>query len=143
MQTNTNKPALFLKVVGKITGRSTLFVKLDYLFPECQFLINDLPKMSPLICFRENGCPRNRNCIETLHKRVNCILDTFTDVDHLILYFKYRDRPGSQRAVLFYRDERDPKYFVLNRCSWDKFKHVGTIYEWVLPNELFLSAKIS
>jgi hypothetical protein len=73
-----------------------------------------------------------------LAKRVKYIFDQFPTADLLLLYFSYRDRPGSQRAGIFWRDFREPRYITMNRAAWERMKAMGTVYEWQLPNSLFL-----
>lgn len=130
-------PALILKVEGK-SGKSSLFMKLTDLFPECIHLIRDAAQLYPLFCLRNNMCPRNQNCMGKLVKRVKYIFDHFPDGEVLFLYFTYPDRPGTHRAGVFNKDLSEPYYTTFNRTAWDKFKQVGVIYEWFLPDSLFL-----
>lgn len=122
-----------LEVQGK-----TLFIKLKDLYPECEFLIEDQPQLYPLRCLVDH-CPRNANCMEKLAKRVKYIFDAFKDAQLLLLYFRYRDKPDSHRAGVFWRDmDIPPRFITFNRTAWDKCKELGTVYEWQLPSELFL-----
>lgn len=121
-------------------NKSTLFAKLKDVFPECEFLIGDVQKLHPLICLRDT-CHRNANCMERLVRRVKYMFDTFKDAKLLLLYFSYRDRPGSQRAGIFWRDLREPRYITMNRTGWEKLKQIGVVYEWALPDHLFLGTK--
>lgn len=115
----------------------TIFAKLKDVFPECEVLIQDAQQLYPLRCLKDH-CPRNANCMEKLAHRVKYIFDNFKEAQLLILYFAYRDRPGSTRAGLFWRDMREPRFITFNRASWEKMKEVGVIYEWTLPQSLFL-----
>ncbi len=135
------KNCLVLKVVGQVTGKSVVFMKLRDVYPECEFLISDATasQLFPLRCLKDEGCPRNNNCMGVLAKRVKYVFDTFADADLLLLYFSYRDMPGSQRAGVFWRDFRAPYYTALNRSQWERMKQIGVVYEWCLPDSLFLA----
>lgn len=117
----------------------TIFCKLKDVYPECEHLIMDSQQLYPLRCFRDDGCPRNSNCQEKLAHRTKFIFDNFPNAQLLVLYFSYRDRPGSTRAGLFWRDIREPRLITLNRTGWEKMKEIGVVYEWELPNHLFLN----
>jgi len=134
-----NEPCLVLKVTGQKSGKVALFMKLDALFPECSYLIKGADQLYPLFCLKNNVCPRNANCMERLAKRTKYVFDTFPDADLLLLYFRYADMPNSHRAGVFWRDMREPRYVTFNRAVWEKMKKVGIVYEWVLPDNLFLS----
>jgi hypothetical protein len=118
--------------------QQTLFVKLKDVYPECEFLISDQEQLHPFICFTSH-CHRNANCMEKLAGRVKYIFDGFPHAQLLLLYFSYRDKPASQRAGVFWRDLREPKYIVFNRTAWEKMKQIGTVYEWNLPDSFFLT----
>jgi len=117
--------------------RKTLFMKMVDLYPECQFLIEDEPQLYPLKCLVDQ-CHRNQNCMTTLAHRIKYIFDHFEEANLIVLYFKYRDAPKRQRAGVFWRDMREPRYIVMNPYAWEKLKSLGTIYEWTLPQDLFL-----
>jgi hypothetical protein len=117
----------------------TIFAKLRDVYPECEFLIGDAPQLYPLRCLKDH-CPRNANCMEKLVHRVKWFFDTFPNAHLLILYFAYRDRPGSTRAGLFWRDMDEPRFITMNRSSWEKMKSIGSIYEYNLPDALFLKS---
>jgi hypothetical protein len=129
--------SLVLKISGA-SGQSVLFMKLRDLFPECEFLISDLPQMYPLRCLNEDGCPRNQNCMDKLVGRLRYVFDTFPDVQTVLLYFRYRDRPGTHRAGVFTRSMNEPRLITFNRTAWEKCKEIGTAYNWPLPDSLFL-----
>lgn len=132
---------LVLKVTGVKSGQASVFMKLKDLYPECEFLIKGADQLYPLFCLRNNVCPRNANCMEKLAKRVKYVFDTFPDSEILYLYFRYPDRPHSQRAGVFCRDLSNPefpKYVTFNRSQWVKMKEIGTVYKWDLPRLLFL-----
>lgn len=126
-----------LKVIGKRTGRSTLFMKLEYIFPECFVLIKQSPQVFPLRCLSDS-CPKNNNCMDTLARRVNYIFDNFLDIDLLFLYFSYQNKPGSYKAGLFTRSFDAPRILTLNRSMWSKLKNIGVVYQWQRPNWLSL-----
>lgn len=132
--------SLVLKIAGK-TG-STLFMKLKDVYPECEFLISDVPQIFPLHCLQADSCPRNQNCMEKLVARLKCVFDTFHDAQSVLLYFRYQDRPGTHRAGVFWRDMREPRLITFNRAAWEKLKTVGTVYSWRLPDELFLQTGV-
>lgn len=117
----------------------TIFAKLIDVYPECSFLIEDSPQLYPLKCLVDY-CPRNANCMEKLAHRVKWFFDTFPKAELLILYFAYRDRPGSTRAGLFWRNMQEPRFITLNRSSWNKLKGMGSIYEYTLPDSLLLGS---
>lgn len=118
-------------------NRQTLFAKLEGVYPECTFLINDQPQLHPLICLK-SSCHRAQNCMEKLAKRVKAMFDAFPEAKLLVLYFKYRDAPNQLRAGIFWKDMREPYFRVLNHGAWSTFKRIGTVYEWELPQELLL-----
>jgi hypothetical protein len=136
------KDALVLKIQGR-SGRATLFMKLNDLFPECQFLISDEPQLYPLSCLERDSCPRNQNCMEKLVVRIRYVFDTFGDVQNVLLYFRHQDRPDSHRAGVFYRDMEEPRFITFNRAAWEKCKEIGTAYQWSLPDSLFLQTGVS
>jgi len=119
-------------------NKRTLFTKLESVYAECFFLIEDQPKLYPFICLNSD-CHRAANCMEKLAKRVKAIFDAFPEAKLLLLYFKYRDRPNSMRAGVFWRDLSEPRYITMNPGAWEKMKSIGTVFEWNLPRELLLS----
>ena len=119
------------------TGKVVVFLKLRDLFPECFFYIEHSPQLFPFRCLRDNGCVHS--CMEKLVKRVKYVFDTFKDAQLLLLYFSWRDQPGSQRAGVFWRDFSEPRYMTFNRKGWAKMKEIGTVYSWRLPDNLFLT----
>ncbi len=133
------EPALFLEIKGKKTGRTVLFTKLDNIYKECSFLIQGEDRLYPLICLRDT-CHRNMNCMTVLAHRVKYVFDTFPDADILLLYFRYHDRPKSHRAGVFNRNMDEPFFITFNVTAWEKIKKIGTVYEWNLPDSLFLSS---
>lgn len=136
------REALVLKLKGQ-SGSATLFMKLKDVYPECEFLISDLPQVFPLFCLRREGCTRNQNCMDKLVARTRYVFDTFPDAQTVLLYFRYRDRPDSHRAGVFWRDMREPRLITFNRAAWEKCKQVGTVYQWRLPDELFLQTGVA
>lgn len=126
---------LLLEIQG--TTQSTVFAKVKDVFPECPVLIDDLPQMFPLRCLVDS-CPRNANCMDKLARRVKHLFDTFPRAQMLVLYFTWRDRPGSQRAGIFWRDMREPRHVTMNRSAWEKCKDMGKVFEYHMPDGLFL-----
>lgn len=133
------KQSLVLKVTGRNSGKAVLFMKLQDLYPECFFLIEDAVQVFPLRCLQDDGCPRNQNCMGTIARRVKYVFDTFEDAHVLLLYFTYPDRPGVHRAGVFSREMDEPRYISFNPYAWEKVKQIGQVYRWELPNELFLA----
>ena len=119
----------------------TMFIKMKDIYPECFLYINKSPQLYPFICLKNNDCHVGMNCMLTLANRVKYIFDQFKGVGLLFLYFSYPDRPGSQRAGVFWRDfdKKEPKYMTFNRAAWERIKLQGDIYKWSLPNDLFMS----
>lgn len=79
--------------------------------------------------------------MEKLAKRVKYIFDTFEEAQLLVLYFKYRDKPGSLRAGLFWKDMSEPRCITMNPYAWKTMKELGVVYEWELPPSLFLGGE--
>lgn len=124
---------------GLVVCEKTLFFKLDELYPECNFLIEDEPKLHPLICL-VGTCHRNSNCMEKLVNRLKWLFDQFPKVELILLYFKYRDRLQSIRAGVFNKEFDEPRLIVMNQGGWSKMKELGIVYELHLPDSLFLSS---
>jgi len=141
IQSNPEDPrqVLLLKVAGP-SGRAVLFLKLQALYPECSFLIGDVERLYPLFCLQHDHCPRNNGCMEKLALRTKYIFDVFPDVDVLVLYFRYRDRPDSHRAGVFTRNMDEPRFITFNRSGWEKLKELGVVYSWVIPDSVFMQA---
>ena len=118
--------------------RKTIFAKLNDVFPECSFLIQGQDQLYPLFCIKNEYCPRNMNCMDRLVRRCKHMFDAFPDAQLLILYFAYQDRPGSHRAGVFWRDLREPRFITFNRSSWVKMKEIGTVFEYTIPDTVFL-----
>lgn len=108
----------------------TAFIPFREVYPECLFLIEDEPRLSPLVCMRDS-CHRNKNCAEKIAKRVHYLFEkVITDSELIIAYFKWRDRPDSIRAGVFYRDMREPRVITCNRSAFNKFRKEGITYFW-------------
>lgn len=114
---------------------TTLFAKFEDVYPECFFYIDDEPQLHPLICYL-GPCHRAQNCQEKIAKRVLVIFEAFPEAQLLLLYFTYRDKPGSYRAGVYWRDMREPRYITFNRAAWEKMKEVGELYEWDFPEKI-------
>ena len=117
--------------------KKTLFIKLKDVYPECAVLIEGESRLHPLICLK-SSCPKNANCMEKLAKRVKYTFEQWPESEVLLLYFTYKDRPESLRGGIFYPDMREPRLITFNKHSWDLLKRKGKVYEWQMPNELFL-----
>jgi len=129
---------LLLEIQG--STQSTLFAKMKDVYPECMVLIEGAPQLHPLRCMRDH-CPRNLSCMEKLAKRVKHLFDKFPRSQLLVLYYTWPDRPGSQRAGLFWRDMREPRHIVMNRSAWEKCKELGVVFEYRMPDELFFATR--
>lgn len=114
-----------------IFQQKTAFIPLRYIYGECWVLIEDHPKMFPLRCMNEDGCPANANCGEKISKRVHYLFEEVLpgDVEMIIGYFKYRDT-HSLRAAIFERDMSEPRVSVINPYAFRKFMKEGTAYRW-------------
>ena len=126
-----------LEVKSAKSGRSVIFMKLNDVYQECSFLIEDEPQLHPLICLKDR-CHRGLNCMEKLANRVKYIFDVWTSADVLLLYFSYRDFPKKQRAGIFTREMDEPRYITMNPHAWKKIKELCTVYEWRLPDSILL-----
>lgn len=124
-------------------NKKTLFIKMKEVFPECEFLIRGEPQLYPFICLRTEQCHRGLSCMPRLEPRIRYIFDQFSFAELLVLYFRYQDKPKSQRAGLFWKDGREPRCITMNPYAWEKFKTIGTTYEWSLPDSLFLDSEKS
>jgi hypothetical protein len=78
--------------------------------------------------------------MSTLANRVKYIFDTFVNARLLFLYFSYRDFPNKQRAGIFTKELDEPRYITFNLHAWEKVKSLSTIYEWSLPDSVFLAS---
>lgn len=115
----------------------TTFIKLQYLFPECEYLIEGKDQLHPLKCL-QSSCPVNANCMEGLAKRVNYFFENVAIGSELIIaYFKYPDRPNSIRAGVFYKDFDEPRVMTMNPWAFKKFQREGDAYKWVPPEEFY------
>lgn len=122
-----------------IFQEKTAFIPLRYVYPECVKLIEPHPQMYPLRCLREDGCPANVQCMDFLVKRVDYLFqEVLPDSDLLIVYYKYKDRPDSIRAAVFFRDLREPKLMTCNKAAFKKFQREGKIFAWA-PSGSYLT----
>lgn len=121
-------------------NNKTIFARLKDVYPECEVLINGSPQLYPLRCLADH-CPKNANCMEKLVHRVKFLFDTFPNAQLLVLYFAFPDRPGSIRCGIFWSDFSEPYFRTINRASWELFKKKGTVYEWEMPQSLFLTGR--
>ena len=77
--------ALILKIEGA-SGRSSIFMKLHDVYPECEILIKGSDQLFPFRCIKDDFCPKNQNCMGILAKRISYIFDNIDDADLLLLY---------------------------------------------------------
>ena len=131
----------------------TAFIHLKDLYEECFVLIEPHEQLVPMQCFYTE-CHANKNCGETIARRVNFLFDRVlsSKVGMLIAYFKYRDRPQSIRGIVFMRpgfegnidnplmsgaaaSGSDPRVMILNRSAFYKCKRGGKLFQWVPSDE--------
>ncbi len=114
----------------------TLFIPFRYIYPECFFHIKDYSNLFPMKCFLEDACPQGANCGEVLVRRIHYLFDVISpDVELIIAYFKYRDKPKSIRGAIFNRDLSTPNVSILNPNAFRKFMREGITYQWVPTDE--------
>lgn len=114
----------------------TMFIPLRFVYPECFFHIKDYPQLFPMKCFIEDACPAKANCADVLVNRVHYLFEKVApNVDVIIAYFKYHDRPNSIRGAVFRRSLDPPTVSVLNPYAFRKFQREGTTYQWIPTNE--------
>ena len=108
----------------------TVFMPFRYLDPECLFLIKEHEGLYPLNCMR-GDCFMNRNCAESLAKRVWYFFENVEPSAKLMIaYFKYRDKPNSIRAGIFSKDMSEPRVSTLNPYAFRKFQKEGVTKRW-------------
>lgn len=132
-----NAPAPFytLLVTSERRGTSTLFAKIDDVFPECGVLIHNADRMDRLQCFVDS-CHVGANCMEKLAVRLRAMFDTFPTAQLCYLYFKRRS-DGKMRAGLFWRDFRNPRMLGINKWAWERMKTYGQVYQFAPPADFF------
>lgn len=114
----------------------TVFIPLRYIYPECMVLIERHQQLSPLHCLSHDHCPANANCMEVLAKRVNYFFThVVPDVELMIAYFRYRDRPNSIRAGVFTKGLEEPRVMTVNPFAFRKFQQDSVSFTWVPPDE--------
>jgi len=122
--------------------KKNLFIPFKFVYGECFPLIEKRDQLSPLHCLQKT-CPVNAGCMDILAKRVNYL---FTQVvpsaELMVAYFKYRDRPQSIRAGIFYRDMREPRVMTLNQAAFKKFQKEGESFIWIPPDEYTLMGPV-
>jgi len=138
-------PLAYFKVLDKTNKLNTMFIPLKYLYPECTKLIESYPKMYPLRCLKDNGCPADQGCMDILAKRV---LYLFEQVDPscamLVAYYTYRDTK-SLRGAVFQKDNKlictngldlayakfnDPQILTINKSAFSKLQKDGKYFSW-------------
>ncbi len=131
----------------------TAFLHLKDLYGECFVLIEPHEQLTPMQCFYTE-CHANRNCGETIARRVNFLFDRVfsSKVNMVVAYFKYRDRPQSIRGIVFIRpgysipednpfmsgaasSGTDPRVMILNRSAFNRCKKEGKLFQWVPSDE--------
>ena len=119
----------------------TSFFKLQDIFPECFLNREPVPDVEPLICVREDSCPTNHNCMETLAKRVHILFEEVLPGSKMIvLYFKKRNIPGIGGCI-FWRTMAEPRVITVNPFAWNKVKQRGTVYEFSPGPSFFLTGR--
>ncbi len=115
--------------------QKTVFIPLRYVYPECSILIAPHPRVPPLLCLKSD-CPANRNCMETLAKRVFYFFEQVEPAATLMVaYFKHPDRPNSIRAGIFDKELENPRVSTLNVSAFKKFCTEGDTKYWTPTTE--------
>lgn len=118
-------------------GSQTAFVHLKYLYPECMVLIEDSPQLSPLQCLRTT-CHRNKNCMDTLARRVKYFFDNVVpEAGMIVAYYKYK-KQSSIKAGIFMSDLREPRLILCRKSAFNRYKREGDVYSWNPPTEYWL-----
>lgn len=87
--------------------------------------------MYPLKCMQDDSCPKNKNCAESLAKRVHHFFQHVEpDAELMVAYFKYHDKPNSIRAGVFNKDLEEPKLMTVNPYAFRKFQKEGITKQW-------------
>lgn len=123
-----------------LMARRTAFFKLQDLFPECFLYREQSPQAEPLLCLREDSCPGNHNCMETLAKRLKIMFDLLSHADLILLYYKKRNIPGMGAGV-FWKDFRDPRTITMNPKAWARLKLRGKVLQFQPDESFFLSGR--
>lgn len=125
----------FLTFCGK-----TAFFKLQDIFPEC-FLYRKDNQVEPMFCM-EGDCPSNKNCMETLSKRIFVLFqEVIVGADLLILYYKKRNKQNSIGGTLFWKDMREPRNITINPYGWNTIKSRGNAYQFQPTSSFYLTGK--
>jgi hypothetical protein len=107
----------------------TVFFKLDSIFPECYLYREGSPRTDPLMCLHST-CPSNKNCMETLAKRVFVLFqEVLPQVHLLVLYFRKQSSVGLGAGV-FWKNMAEPAAITMNPSAWDMIKERGLIFEF-------------
>jgi len=116
----------------------TVFFKLDSIFPECYLHRDQMPRTDPLMCLYSN-CPGNKNCMETLAKRIFVLFhEVITQADLIVLYYR-KQTSDSLGAGLFWKDMREPRYITMNPSAWDLIKTRGLVFQFTPGPYFFLT----
>lgn len=122
---------LVLEVYSQRSGRSTLFAKMNDVFPECGILIKDATRMEQLQCFIDS-CHVGADCMTKLANRVKVLLDAFPKTELVYLYYRRRS-DNRLRAGLFWSDFREPRLISMNPGSWNRLKLHGKVFQFTPP----------
>jgi hypothetical protein len=120
-----------LLVAGKRKG--TMFARTEDVFPDCGVLIKDAPKLERFQCLIDS-CHVGANCMERLARRVGPLFEAFPSADLLYLHHPRRDDELRRRAVLFWRDFREPRVTTINKWAWERMKTYGRVYAYSPPS---------
>jgi len=122
----SNRPPWFYFV---LFCKKTAFFKLEDIFPECFFNRDQHPQAEPMLCMSSDSCPGNKNCMETLAKRVwTLFADVLPEVKLIILYYRKRNLPGIG-GTLFWRSMKEPRNLTINPSAWARVKSRGFVYQ--------------
>lgn len=123
-------------------NKKTILFKLQDIFPECFVHRDHSPNVEPMLCL-QGGCPVNRNCMETLAKRVFILFQEILPAAQLIvLYYRKRNVRGIGGS-LFWRDMREPHNISINPWGWESLKRRSLIYKFEPGPQFFLTGSAS
>ena len=119
-------------------NQKTIFFKLQDIFPECYVNRDQSPNVEPMLCL-SGVCPTNRNCMETLAKRVFVLFkEVLPTAQLIILYYRKRNLPGIGGSV-FWRNMREPRNITINPWGWKSVKSRSKIFKFEPGPQFYLT----
>lgn len=98
----------------------TVIMKLEDLYP-CASLLRPHPQLEPLHCFREDQCPANIGCVDSLVRSSKEIMEKLNATQLIAYYFV---KSGSYRALVV-NNEFEAKDTVINKHSLERLLNQG------------------